>query len=75
MSNNIITHKVKKLFKIIDDNEELIDKVRIKSFKIVFDVSELKIDELTKILQELNNSNIDYAIAKENENCELHIFV
>ncbi len=75
MSNSIITHKVKKLFKIIDDNEELIDKVRIKSFKIVFDVSELQLDELAKILKELNDNNIDYAIARESEKCELHIFI
>ena len=75
MSNSIITHKVKKLFEIIDSNEEIIDKTKVKSFRIVFDVSELKLEELTKILKELNDNGIDYAIARESESCELHIFI
>ncbi len=75
MSNSIISYKVKKLFEVIDNNEELIDKARIKSFRIVFDISELKVDELAKILKELNDNNIDYAITRDSESSELHIFV
>ena len=75
MSNSIITHKVKKLFEVVDSNEELIDKTKIKSFKLVLDISKLEIDELAKILKELNDNNIEYAIIKSDEGYELHIFV